>query len=148
MSKRPALYMAIAFCTGIASACFIKQVLFIMLIFLIIMLICGYAAIKKIPGRISFLITILLFFCGYICLATILATNANNIVKDNYRGTANGIFNSFQYIGSFAGSITAGALWGLSDKIILIIIILVGVAGIFIILFNKSMQKRRMRYER
>lgn len=66
MSKRPALYMAIAFCTGIASACFIKQVLFIMLIFLIIMLICGYAAIKKIPGRISFFITILLFFCGYI----------------------------------------------------------------------------------
>jgi MFS family permease len=97
---------------------------------------------------IFLLLGTILFFCGYICLATILATNANNIVKDNYRGTANGIFNSFQYIGSFAGSITAGALWGLSDKIILIIIILVGVAGIFIILFNKSMQKRRMRYER
>ncbi|WP_423243247.1 MFS transporter [Clostridium autoethanogenum] len=87
---------------------------------------------------IFLLLGTIFFFCGYMCLTTILATNVNNIVKDDLRGTANGIFNSFQYIGSFAGSIAAGALWGFSQRITLILTIFIGLGGIFTIIFSKS----------
>lgn len=81
------------------------------------------------------------FLCGYITLATLVATVVNNIAKDNYRGTANGIFNSFQYIGNFAGAVVTGALWGISENLMWIVTIGVGLAGFLVIAFNQAPQK-------
>lgn len=80
------------------------------------------------------------FLCGYITLATLVATVVNNIAKDNYRGTANGIFNSFQYVGNFAGAVVTGALWGISESLMWIVTIGVGLAGFLVIAFNQSSQ--------
>jgi MFS family permease len=89
---------------------------------------------------IFLLVGTILFLSGYITLATILATNANNIVEDNYRGAANGIFNSFQYIGSFVGPVVTGAIWGFSDKLAWVILICVGIAGLCMTCVDKPIQ--------
>jgi len=78
-----------------------------------------------------------LFMCGYISLATIIATNVNQAVKDDCRGTANGIFNSFQYVGSFLGAVVTGAIWGISEKLTWIIVIVMGLFGFLIIALGK-----------
>ena len=84
-----------------------------------------------------------LFMCGYITLATLVATNVNNIVEDSYRGTANGIFNSFQYIGSFAGAVTAGALWGISDRLTWLVVICIGIIGVALVALGESQENAR-----
>ena len=78
-----------------------------------------------------------LFMCAYISLATILATNVNQAVADDCRGTANGIFNSFQYVGSFLGAVVTGAIWGISEKLTWIIVIVMGIIGFLIIALGK-----------
>nr|WP_311135791.1 MFS transporter [Acetobacterium fimetarium] len=82
-----------------------------------------------------------LFMCGYLVISTIVATNVNNIAKDSYRGTANGIFNSFQYIGSFAGAAVTGALWGVSESWTWFVTMGIGIAGFLIIALNQSPQE-------
>ncbi|WP_243135720.1 MFS transporter [Acetobacterium tundrae] len=82
-----------------------------------------------------------LFMCGYISIATIVATNVNNVVKDSYRGTANGIFNSFQYVGNFVGAVVTGALWGFSEQLTWLVTIGIGIAGFLIIALNSSSQE-------
>ncbi|URZ07755.1 MFS transporter [Clostridium felsineum] len=82
------------------------------------------------------LIGTILFMCGYVCLVTLTANNINNIVDENCRGTGNGVFNSFQYIGSFLGGIFAGAFLSISQKGVLIAIILTALMGIFIVLYG------------
>lgn len=82
-----------------------------------------------------------LFMCGYISIATIVATNVNNVVKDSYRGTANGIFNSFQYVGNFVGAVVTGALWGISEQLTWLVTIGIGIAGFLIIALNSSSQE-------
>lgn len=79
-----------------------------------------------------------LFMCGYITLATIVATNVNRTVNDTYRGTANGIFNSFQYIGNFAGAIVVGALMGCSEHMMWLVTIGIALVGFFLILFSEK----------
>lgn len=79
-----------------------------------------------------------LYLGSYISLATIIATNVNNIVKDSLRGTANGIFNSFQYIGSFVGSISAASIWGISDKLVWVVVSIIGLIGLIITAMNKN----------
>lgn len=82
-----------------------------------------------------------LFMCGYISIATIVATDVNNIVEDRYRGTANGIFNSFQYVGNFAGALVTGAVWSVSQTLAWILLICVGIAGLLMIVFGKPQEK-------
>ncbi|MBC3888974.1 MFS transporter [Acetobacterium paludosum] len=82
-----------------------------------------------------------LFMCGYISIGTIVATNVNNVVKDSYRGTANGIFNSFQYVGNFVGAVVTGALWGISEQLTWFVTIGIGIAGFLIIALNSSSQE-------
>ena len=79
-----------------------------------------------------------LFMCGYISLATIVATNVNQAVADDCRGTANGIFNSFQYVGSFLGAVVTGAIWGISEKLTWIIVIVMGIIGFLIIALGSA----------
>lgn len=86
---------------------------------------------------LSLLLGTALFLCGYITIATAAATRANEVLEDNLRGTGNGIFNSFQYIGSFGGALATGAVWGISQRVAWLTVIAVGMAGFLILLFNK-----------
>lgn len=64
---------------------------------------------------VSILVGTTFFMTGYIFITTIIPSKANRLTEDSYRGTSNGILNSFQYIGSFAGSLITGALWGMNQ---------------------------------
>jgi predicted MFS family arabinose efflux permease len=91
------------------------------------------------PSSFSFLLLGTTFFlCGYITIATVVATRANEVVEDSLRGMGNGIFNSFQYIGNFGGALAMGAVWGTSQRAAWLIVIAIGVAGFLMIIFNKS----------
>lgn len=79
----------------------------------------------------SILIGSILFMTGYITLNTIIPSVANNIAEDSYRGTTNGIINSFQYIGSFVGAVITGALWGNYGNVPLFLIIIIAFIGLF-----------------
>lgn len=90
------------------------------------------------PSSFPFLLLGTTFFlCGYITIATVVATRANEVLEDNLRGTGNGIFNSFQYIGNFGGALITGAVWGTSQRAAWLIVIAVGVVGFLMIAFNK-----------
>lgn len=79
-----------------------------------------------------------IFMCGYIVIATLAAANVNDAVADSYRGTANGIFNSFQYIGNFGGAVVTGALWPVSQPLAWLVTMGVGIVGFFLILCAPS----------
>lgn len=87
---------------------------------------------------VCMLIGTVMFLCGYVSITTISATNVNYVTDDSSRGMANGIFNSFQYIGNFIGPAITGALWEISDKMAWTAVILAGIIGMFIIVFNMS----------
>ena len=80
----------------------------------------------------------ILFMTGYISLATIIPSVTNDIAENSYRGAANGIINSFQYIGSFVGSVITGALWSSHENIVLFLIIVISIMGIFTVKITKS----------
>ncbi len=88
-----------------------------------------------------------LFMCGYISIATIVATDVNNIVGDRYRGTANGIFNSFQYVGNFAGALVTGAVWTISQTFAWVLLVCVGVCGMLVIVFGKPQNGKNINRE-
>lgn len=96
----------------------------------------------KSQSYIFLLIGTILYLSAYVTLATILATNVNNSVENSYRGTANGIFNSFQYIGNFVGPVICGITWTSSEKLTWIIVIFVGVFGLFMVLLNKKNEEK------
>lgn len=72
------------------------------------------------PTFIFILIGTMMFMTGYIFIMTIVPSKANRLTENSYRGTSNGILNSFQYIGSFIGSLLTGALWGISHIVAVI----------------------------
>lgn len=72
----------------------------------------------------------ILFMTGYMLLATIIPSVANEIAENSYRGAANGIINSFQYVGSFVGAVITGALWDSYKDAVLILIIAIAIIGI------------------
>ena len=84
------------------------------------------------------LIGSILFMTGYILLATVIPSVANDIAENSYRGAANGIINSFQYIGSFAGAVITGVLWSNHENIALILIIVISIMGVFTVKKTKS----------
>lgn len=91
------------------------------------------------------LIGSILFMTGYILLATVIPSVANDIAENSYRGTANGIINSFQYVGSFVGSVITGALWNNHKDIELFLIILICVLGIFTVERPKNILSRELK---
>lgn len=90
---------------------------------------------------IFLLIGTTIFMCGYITLATVAASDVNDLVVDKYRGTANGIFNSFQYIGNFVGAVVTGWFWGISETLTWLILIAVGIVGFLIICLGKPLEE-------
>lgn len=77
-----------------------------------------------------------LFMIGYISISTIIPSLGNVILKDEYRGTGNGIINSFQYIGSFVGSIIIAVVWAKSEMLVFIILGFVGILGGIMVKIN------------
>lgn len=69
------------------------------------------------PNFYCILLGTILFMTGYMFVATLIPSKANEIVEDSYRGAGNGILNSFQYVGSFIGSFITGLLWGINPTI-------------------------------
>lgn len=91
------------------------------------------------PSSFTFLfLGTVLFLCGYVTIATVAATHVNEVVDDSLRGTGNGIFNSFQYIGNFGGALAMGAVWGLSQKAAWLIVIAAGVVGFLLIALGRQ----------
>lgn len=90
---------------------------------------------------IFLLIGTTIFMCGYITLATVAASDVNDSVVDKYRGTANGIFNSFQYIGNFVGAVVTGWFWGISETLTWLILVAVGIVGFLIICLGKPLEE-------
>jgi len=91
------------------------------------------------PSSFLFLLLGTTFFlCGYITIATVAATHVNEVVEDSLRGTGNGIFNSFQYIGNFGGALAMGAVWGNSQKAAWLIVIAAGVVGFLLIALSRQ----------
>lgn len=74
-----------------------------------------------------------LFMVGYISIATIIPNLGNELLSDEYRGTGNGIINSLQYIGSFAGSVLISAIWSKSEAFSFIVIAAAGIIGAVIV---------------
>lgn len=70
-----------------------------------------------------------LFLCGYIALATVLAADVNELAGNRRRGTVNGIYNSMQFLGNFAGPTVTGLIWGTSQKAALLTAFCAGVVG-------------------
>lgn len=68
MMKRPLLHASIAFGTGILTAWYIRQVFFIMVIFLLAILLYGYILWKKLPYT-CILLWAICFLSGYMNLA-------------------------------------------------------------------------------
>lgn len=90
------------------------------------------------PASFLFLLLgTILFLCGYITIATVSATRANDVLTSRLRGTGNGIFNSFQYIGNFAGALVTGAVWGTSQTAAWLIVIASGLAGLLTVALNR-----------
>ena len=71
-----------------------------------------------------------LFLCGYIAIATILAADVNELADSQHRGTVNGIYNSMQFLGNFAGPTVTGLIWGTSQKAALLAVFGAGVVGV------------------
>lgn len=91
---------------------------------------------------IFLLIGMILFMGGYLSLATIVANNVNHAVRDNCRGTANGIFNSFQYIGNFAGSLITAAIWTYSEQLAWLNLIIIAVIGALLLIVTRPENKK------
>lgn len=94
----------------------------------------------------SILIGSVLFMTGYILIATIVPTMANDIAENSYRGTANGIINSFQYIGSFVGSVITGILWSSHNDIELYLIIAISILGVLATLLTENNSKMKVKF--
>ena len=97
------------------------------------------------PSSFLFLLLGTTFFlCGYITIATVAATHVNEVVEDSLRGTGNGIFNSFQYIGNFGGALAMGAVWGYSQKAAWLIVIAAGVVGFLLISLDRQSNAKKL----
>lgn len=70
------------------------------------------------------------FMVGFMFLATILPSMVTALSNINIRGTMTGIYNSFQYIGTFIGGLVTGSLWGINEKLPLAAFVLLSILGI------------------
>lgn len=67
----------------------------------------------------------LFFFPGYMILTTLLPAGVTKLAEQNLRGTVTATFNTFQFLGSFAGSLISGVFYGLHPVYALLALALV-----------------------
>ncbi|MCK4748559.1 MAG: MFS transporter, partial [Bacteroidales bacterium] len=63
----------------------------------------------------------LFFFPSYMILTTLLPAGVTKLSGNNIRGTVTATFNTFQFVGSFAGSVVSVILWQVSPLISVIV---------------------------
>ena len=75
-----------------------------------------------------------IFMSGYNVLVTLFPTVTNHIVtKDHFRGTLNGVTNTFVFMGSFLGAIVTGFIWSaFSSNIALISLISINILALIL----------------
>lgn len=87
-----------------------------------------------------------LFMIGYNVIVTLIPTITNKVIdKDEYRGTINGVVNTFLYFGSFVGSVVTGAIWsecgaGLALFSIIGVALLSLLMGIYLLFTSKELR--------
>lgn len=59
-------------------------------------------------------LSMILFMMAYMFLVTVLPAQISLSARENDRGKATGVFNTFQFLGSFAGGFISGILWGIN----------------------------------
>ncbi len=82
------------------------------------------------------------FMTGYMCLVTLLPASVTKLSQKSYRGKVTGVFNTFQFIGSFIGGALTGLLWGANPSYSIFLLIVIAAAGALLIkTFNESTDK-------
>jgi hypothetical protein len=83
------------------------------------------------------LLSALCFFPAYMILTTLLPAGVTKLSGINIRGTVTATFNTFQFVGSFAGSAVSGILWEISPLVsvitlsaIVAVVLMINLAGI------------------
>lgn len=74
-----------------------------------------------------------LFMAGYMCLTTLLPTAVTKMSGARHRGTVTGVYNTWQFIGSFVGGSLTGLLWGVHPNLAILAVVLVAAAGLLVI---------------
>jgi len=74
-----------------------------------------------------------MFMIGYMCLVTLLPASVTKLSQKSYRGTVTGVFNTFQFIGSFIGGSLTGLLWGFNPIYSVSLLIFISAAGAIVI---------------
>lgn len=74
-----------------------------------------------------------LFMTGYMCLVTLLPASVTKLSGKRYRGTVTGVFNTWQFIGSFIGGSLTGFLWGLNPSSSVLVVAVVAFTGAMVI---------------
>jgi MFS family permease len=77
------------------------------------------------------------FFPGYMILTTLLPAGVTKLTEEHIRGTVTATFNTFQFLGSFAGSLITGLFWGIHPNFAIIALACVLVI-ILILQFSKG----------
>ncbi|PJI06825.1 MULTISPECIES: MFS transporter [Clostridium] len=73
------------------------------------------------------------FMAGYMNLSAILPGSVTKLSTKDTRGTITGIYNTVQFIGSFAGGALTGLLWGINNHLPPVFIVLVSVLGCILV---------------
>ena len=124
----PAILIAILF-MKIAVHWVSKGKSYVVLLVSFVLSVIGVLFYFQNPTFLTLLAGTIFYLCSYVTIATVAATYANEGMKDELRGTGNGIFNSFQYIGAFIGAVITGAIWGVSRTATWGIILAAGTIG-------------------
>ncbi|OBR91912.1 inner membrane transport protein YajR [Clostridium ragsdalei P11] len=73
------------------------------------------------------------FMAGYMNLSAILPGSVTKLSTKEIRGTITGIYNTVQFIGSFAGGTLTGILWGINSHFPAVFIIIVSILGCILV---------------
>lgn len=71
-----------------------------------------------------------LFMTGYMCLVPLLPAAVTKLSGAKYRGTVTGIFNTWQFIGSFVGGSLTGFVWGINPAYAILLVAVIAAGGI------------------
>ncbi|NLC77559.1 MAG: MFS transporter [Clostridia bacterium] len=74
-----------------------------------------------------------LFMTGYMCLVTLLPAGVTKLSGSRYRGTVTGVFNTWQFIGSFVGVSLTGFLWGINPAYSILLVAAAAAGGLVVI---------------
>ena len=88
---------------------------------------------------LTIFLSALFFFPSYMILTTLLPAGVTKLSENNIRGTVTATFNTFQFVGSFAGSAISGLLWEIRP---LISVITLSAIVTIVMLINLSGMKK------